>query len=186
LLWPLDNVETRTLVYLQYALATLLIPLLIAFVTPSGQQDLFQLETARQHLTFWLLKFAGALVGFWVFSVLIIGLALGLYYLHLSLPAGTRAGLALIPLFFSYVVARHTPVDRHKMFNGKLQLHPVDRLFLIVFTFAGPLLALFLHFSYWFLIDHKIAPVTLLLTLLAIFSWEYWKQRRNRIGDNIE
>ena len=132
----------------------------------------------KQHLTFWLLKFTGALVGFWVFSALIIGLALVLYYLHLSpLPAVVRAGLALIPLFFGYVVARRIPVDRYKLFAGRLQLYPADTLFLIAFALAGPLTAVFLYLTYEFLIDRTLAPIVLLITLAGVFFWEYRRQK---------
>jgi hypothetical protein len=185
LLWPLNNVEERLTIYLQYALSTLLIPLLVASVSTPDRQNLFPLETVKQQMTVWFLKFAGALVGFWVFSVLVISLALALYYLHLpSLSAGIRAGLALIPLFFSYVVARRIPIDRYKMFNGQLQPHPADRLFVAVFIIVGPLTAFFLYFSYWFFINRAVAPIIILISLTGIFFWEYRKQKR--VANKIE
>lgn len=183
--WPLDNIEARGIAYLKYGLATLIIPLLVASVSPPDRPGLFQLETTKERLTFWLLKFIGALVGFWVFSSIVIGLALAWYYLPLPpLPTGVKFVLVLIPLFFSYVTARRIPLDRHKMFNGELHLHPADRLFLAVFLMAGPFLAIFLYFFYWFLSDRSITPIIVVVwTVIAL--WEYRKRHRGSISDPV-
>jgi hypothetical protein len=175
--WPLNEVYDRWMACFSYSLATLLIPFFVAFVTPPDRPSLFQLETARQRMIFWVLKLTGALVGFWVFSVLIIGLALTAYYLYLPpLAAGIRLILALIPLFFSYVTARRIPLDRLTMFNGDLRPHPADHLFLVIFTIAGPLMAFFLYFFYKFFSNRSIAPVTLVVLFTLIDLWEYRKQ----------
>jgi transcriptional regulator with XRE-family HTH domain len=185
LLWPLEDADARWLAYLKYGLATLLIPLLVAFVTPPDQPDLFQLKAVKQRWTFWILKFTGALVGFWVFSVLCISLALILYYFHVPpLAAPIRGGLALIPLFFSYVAARRIPIDRYKMFNGELRTHPADRLFLAVFIFMGPLTAFFLYAFYWFFTDQAMAPIVILIALSAAALWHYRQQVRRSIPDS--
>ena len=184
--WPLDEPETRWLAYVQYGLATLLVPLLVASVTPPDTPGLFQLATNRQQVTFWLLKYTGAVVGFWVFSTIVVGIAMVWYYLHFPLlPAWIGWILALIPLFFSYIVARRIPLDRHKMFEGDLRLHPVDRLFLAVFIPAGPFLAAFLYFSYWLLSDRNVAPVTLVTVATVIALWEYRKRHADAISDPI-
>lgn len=183
--WPLDDVGARGLAFLKYGLATLLIPLLVALVTPPDQPDLFQLKTTKQRWTFWILKLTGALVGFWVFSILCISLAMLLYYLHVSpLSALARGGLALIPLFFSYVAARRIPIDRYKMFNGELRTHAADRLFLAVFIFMGPLTAFFLHAFYWFFTDRAMAPIVILIALSAAALWHYRQQVRRSMPDS--
>jgi hypothetical protein len=135
----------------------------------------------KQRWTFWILKFTGALVGFWVFSMLCISLALLLYYLHVSpLSAPVRGGVALIPLFFSYVAARRIPIDRYKMFNGELRTHAADRLFLAVFIFMGPLTAFFLHAFYWFFTDRAMAPIVILIALSLVALWHYRQQVRRQ------
>lgn len=180
--WPLEEAAVRQVAYLEYGLATLLIPLLVAFVTPPDKANLFQLETARQKIIFWILKFTGALVGFWVFAMGLIGLALALYYLYVPpLPAVIRAGFAIVPLFFSYIVARRIPIDRYKMFDGELRLHPADRLFLVVFVVVGPLSAFFLYAFYGFFVDRSVAPVILLIVLTGVATWEYRKQNRRSL-----
>jgi hypothetical protein len=185
LLWPLEDAGARWLACVKYGLATLLIPLLVALVTPPDQPDLFHLKAMKQRWTFWILKFTGALVGFWVFSILCISLAMLLYYLHVSpLSAPVRGGVALIPLFFSYVAARRIPIDRYKMFNGELRTHPADRLFLAVFIFMGPLIAFFLHAFYWFFTDRATAPVVILIALSAVALWYYRQQVRRSIPDS--
>lgn len=184
--WPLEEAEVRRMAYLKYGLATVLIPFLVACLTPPDKFNLFQLETVRQRTTFWVLKFTGALVGFWVFAMIFIGLTLVLYYLHVPpLPAGIRAGFAMIPLFFSYIIARRIPIDRHNMFDGQLRLHPADRLFLTVFVFVGPLSAIFLYAFYGFLTDNNLAPIMLLSIITVIAIWEYRKQDRHLISDPI-
>ncbi len=185
LLWPLENADARWLACVKYGLATLLIPLLVALVTPPERPGLFQLKAMKQQGTFWILKFTGALVGFWVFSVLCISLAMLLYYLRVSpLSAPVRGGVALIPLFFSYVAARRIPIDRYKMFNGELRTHPADRLFLAVFIFMGPLTAFILHGFYWFFTDRATAPIVILIALSAVALWHYRQQVRRSIPDS--
>lgn len=184
--WPLEDVEARWMAHLQYGLATLLVPLLVALVTPSDRPNLFQFETVRQQFMFWILKFIGALVGFWVFSIIVIGLAMAWYYIHLPpLLAEFRVVLAMIPLFFSYVTARRIPLDRHKMFNGELRLHPADRIFLAVFTIAGPSTAIFLYYYYWFLANRTIAPIALVILFTVVALWEHRKRHSQAISDPI-
>jgi transcriptional regulator with XRE-family HTH domain len=185
LLWPLEDAGARWLACIKYGLATLLIPLLVALVTPPDRPGLFQLKAMKQRWTFWILKFTGALVGFWVFSILCISLAMLLYYLHVSpLSAPVRGGVALIPLFFSYVAARRIPIDRYKMFNGELRTHAADRLFLAVFIFMGPLTAFFLHAFYWFFTDRAMAPIVILIALSAAALWHYRQQVRRSTPDS--
>lgn len=182
--WPLVEAEARRIAYFKYGLATWLIPLLVALVTPPDRPDLFALETRKQHLTFWLLKFVGALVGFWVFSVGMIGVALIGYYLYLPrLAGGVRAVLALVPLFFSYVAARRIPADRHKMFNGELRLHEADRFFLVAFLGIGPISAFFLYTISGFISDRSIGPLLALIALTLVTLWEYRKQHRKAVSD---
>lgn len=184
LLWPLAEPGARQSAYLKYGLATWLIPLLVSFVTPPDQPSLFQLTTLKRRLTFWFLKFTGALVGFWVFAALCFGLALGLYYLHLPpLAAPFRAGLALVPLFFSYVTARRIPMDRYQMFKGQLRPHPADWFFLAIFMVIGPLTALFFYAVYGFLADRSISPVVILLALTGLAVWHARKQKQQPVSD---
>ena len=181
---PLDNTKARQIAYLKYGLATLFIPLLVSLVTPPDRDNLFQLETPRQRITFWMLKFSGALVGFWVFSILMIAITLVCYYLYLPpLSNWLRGGLALIPLFFSYVATRRIPTDRHKMFKGELKIHPADRFFLAIFVPLGPLVALFLYAFYDFMSSRKIAPLSLTILLTGLALWEYRKRHRNSLSD---
>ncbi len=184
--WPLNDIDDRWMAYLKYGLATWLIPLLLAFVTPPDKDDLFQLETTKQRMTCWILKFTAALAGFWIFSILVICLSLIWYYLYWPPLAGvSRAVLALFPLFFSYVAARRIPVDRHKMFDGELRLHPVDHFVLVAFVLVGPFTAFFLHFSYWFLSDRRFAPIIIIIFLTGLVLWEYRKQDRRSISDPV-
>ena len=185
LLWPLDDIESRLSAYLRYGLATLLIPLLVSFVTPQDQPGLFQLKTIKQRLIYWVLKFTGALVDFWVFSALTISLALILYYLRVpSLPVSIRAGFAIIPLFFSYVAARRIPIDRYEMFGGELRTHPADSVFLTVFILVCPLTAFFFFTFYWFFSDRSIAPVSILIVLTGMALWHYQQQKRRPTSDS--
>lgn len=187
LLWPLAEPGLRQSAYMKYGAAILLIPLLVSLVTLPDRPTLFRLTTLRQRMTFWLLKFTGALVGFWVFSVLCLGLAMGLYYLHLpALAAPLRVGLAVVPLFFSYVTARRIPADRHKMFNGELRLHPADWLFLVVFMVVGPLTALFFYAFYGFFADRSAAPLVILLVVTGLALWHVRTQKRPSVSDSVE
>ncbi|MFQ5612592.1 MAG: hypothetical protein ACE5H9_10720 [Anaerolineae bacterium] len=174
--WPPGDAHTRWVASLKYAAATLSVPLLVASATRPDVYQNFPLDGLRQRATLWLLKFTGALVGFYTFSMLAIGLALIGYYLNRPpLAIETRSILAVIPLFFCYVTARRIPADRIQMFQGNLQLHRADPLFLGVFVFAGPVTASFLYTFNWFLVDRTLGPVGLLIALIVIALWEYKK-----------
>lgn len=170
--WPLPDPQTRLWAAVQYAAASLLVPLLIGSVSTADNQVHFPLRTGKDRRLLWFLKTAGALVGFNTFSALLFGVSLVCYYFTLStLPASVWWLLLLIPLLFAYVAARRIPADRFKMFNGDLRAHEADRLFFAVFLFFGPLLAAFVYFFYDFLAD-RITSVILLLALIGIALWE--------------
>lgn len=177
--WPLDDVSRRGIAFLKYGLATLVIPLLVAIVTQPDRSDDFRLDTVKQKATLWFLKLTGALVGFYTFSLTVIGLALIWYYLHRPpLPTEGVVILAVIPLLMSYVAARRIPADRYKMFQGDLCLHEADPLFFGVFIVAGPLTALFIYLFYGFLSDRTVAPMILIISLIGLTWWEYRKRAR--------
>jgi hypothetical protein len=158
-----------------------LVPLLVALLTPYSQSTAIPLQTGSQRLNFLVVKFTGALVGFWVFSILGIGCALIWYYCFFPpLPPQVRALLALVPLLFSFVAAQRIPVDRHTMFAGKLQMHPADRLFLGVFGLVGPLSGWFFYIFYGFFTDRLHGPFSIILALIMVAVWEYRSSRRKR------
>lgn len=178
--WPLDEREMRRAACLRFGAATLLVPLLAVLIIPAEQQHLFSPESLKQRLRLAALKLTGALVGFWVFAMVSLGLALAWTYLSLPpLPGAVRAGLSLIPLLFSCAAARRIPLDRYKMFEGELRMHPADTLFLAVFVVAGPLAAWFVDAFYWFLSDQQIAPAALVAVVTGLAGWEYWKGKRS-------
>ena len=172
--WPLADVENRWMIFLKFGVATIVIPLLVSLVTRPDQSAEFR---PPQPWLVWFLKLTGALVGFYTFAMIVIGLALTWYYLS-GPPFSTElaAVLTAVPLFFSYVVARRIPADRHKMFNGQLRSHQADPLFFGVFIFAGPLTALFMYFSYGFWANRTVAPYVMLIALIGVALWEYLKR----------
>lgn len=174
--WPLDDVASRQLACLKYGVSTVLVPLLVAFVTQPDRYNEYRPTTFRAAATIWLLKLTGALVGFFTFSAIALGLAMVWYYVFSGpLPTFIRIGLTLMPLFFGYVTARRIPVDRHKLFNGVVKFHQADYLFLGTFLVAGLLLALFVYYFYWFLSNW----VTGFLILLVGIGIAWWEQRRD-------
>jgi transcriptional regulator with XRE-family HTH domain len=177
--WPLDDANMRWVAFLQYGIATLVIPLLVAVVTQPDQYDDFHLNSVKQKATLWFLKLTGALVGFYTFSLTVIGLVLIWYYLHRPpLPTEGVVIVAVIPLFMSYVAARRIPADRYKMFQGELRLHEADPLFFGVFIVTGPLTALFIYLFYQFLSDRTVAPMILIISLIGLTWLEYRKRAR--------
>ena len=182
--WPLIGPNGRALATLSYGLATILIPLLVAAVTPPEQIELFPLSTTRRRLIFWALKLTGALIGFWFFSVGVISLVLLLYYLRLEILSDQICALlAAVPLFFSYVVARRMPFDRRQTLESDPSLDSADRLFLGGLLVLGPLTAFFLFIAYPFLTDRTFAPLVLVLIFTGLALWEYRKYARQVISD---
>lgn len=175
--WPLDDAAVRQAACLKVA-AAVIIPILTAAVTRPDEQNKFRIDSLKRRFDLWLLKITGAVVGFNTFLMIVIGAALIWYYLPVPPINKTAAAiLAAVPLFFSYVVARRTPVDRYKMFNGHLRLHRADWLFLTVFTGIGPLMALFLCAFYGVLADKITGSITLVLVAAGLALWEYKKQK---------
>lgn len=181
--WPLADPQNRLLAAIQYAAASLIIPLLVGSVSTADNQALFSLQTGKDSRLLWFLKVTGALVGFNVFCALLLGISLGLYYLTVStLPSWGWWLLLLIPLLFAYVVARRIPADRYKMFGGELRSHDADRLFFVVFLLFGPFLAGFVHLFYPFL-SERITGFVFLLVILGIALWEQRRRTPDALSD---
>lgn len=182
--WPLGPVPDRLIACAKYAFACLAIPLFVGvFSTPDYYAD-FELNSPQQRRTLLLLKLAGAYTGFWVFSAILLGLALILYYLNFfTLPRWGWSLLTLVPLLFSYVVARRIPADRYKMYGSSPQMHEVDKLILAMMALVGPGLALFLYFWYDFLANQSTGFI-LLLALIGIVLWEQRKRVPHFLSDS--
>lgn len=176
--WPLPTPQNRLTASLKYALAGMLIPLLIAALSGADEKDSFALDSGKKRLTLWFLKSTGALVGFGAFAAGLFLLSLGVYYLTAAtLPAWLWWGLILIPLLFSHVAARRIPADRLQMF-GQLRAHDADKWFFVVFLLIGPLLAGFVYFFYETLAQRFIG-FALLIALAGVALWE---QRKRNSG----
>ena len=181
--WPLDHLA-RGQAPLRYAIASWFIPLLVASITPPYRPGQVSVETPKQYLSFWLLKFLGALVGFWAFSLMIIIAAIISYYCGWSpLPDIIQVGLVFIPLFFSYIGARSIPANRLEMFGGELRYHSGDRSILAVFLSLGPVLAIFLYSAYPILANRMIGPMALLIPITGVALLQYRQQNRIAIPD---
>ena len=181
--WPLSDTQSRLWAAIQYAAASLIIPLIVGSISTADNQPLFTLKTGKDRRLLWFLKVTGALVGFNLFYTLLLGLGLGLYYLTLStLPAAAWWVLLLIPLLFAYIVARRIPADRYKMFDGELRAHEADRLFFAVFLLFGPFLSGFVYLFYWFLAE-RVTGFAFLLIIMGIALWEQKKQTPESVSD---
>lgn len=181
--WPLADTQSRLWAAIQYAAASLIIPLIVGSISTADNQPFFTLKTGQERRLLWFLKVTGALVGFNLFYTLLLGLSLGLYYLTLStLPAEVWWILLLIPLLCAYIAARRIPADRYKMFNGELRAHDADRLFFAVFLLFGPFLSGFIYFFYWFLAE-RVTGFVFLLIIMGIALWEQKKQTPEASSD---
>lgn len=176
--WPLPTPQSRLTASLRYALAGVLIPLLVAALSGVDEEDSFALDSGKKRRTLWFLKITGALVGFGTFAAGLFLLSLGVYYLiEATLPVWLWWGLILIPLLFSHVAARRIPADRYKMF-GQLRAHDADKWFFVVFLLIGPLVAGFVYFFYE-IMAQRIIGFALLIVLAGVALWE---QRKRNSG----
>ncbi|MCA9926853.1 MAG: hypothetical protein KC419_00195 [Anaerolineales bacterium] len=181
--WPLDDPQVRLIAAGKFALASWLIPLFIALLTPADRQANFELTAKKQRFTLFLLKITGALVGFTVFAAVLFVPALVLHYLQFStFPLWLWSILSLLPLAFSHISARRIPADRYKMFGSRPQLHAADKLFLVVFLFVGPALAAFVTIWYDLLAD-RLFGFILLLALVGVALWEQRKREPTLLSD---
>ena len=175
--WPLEPASARLDACIRFAVASILVPLSVALVTPPAHLDLRQTDVAGWHRRGLLLflKMTGSLVAFSVFAAATLALALIGFYLGFApWPQAVSWLLAGFPLFFCYVVARRIPVERYRMFGGVLRSHPADRLFFAVFFFLGPVLAGFIYLEYPILVQ----PWFGFLLLLIVTGWTWWRSRR--------
>ncbi|MDQ3249695.1 MAG: hypothetical protein M3Q45_10885 [Chloroflexota bacterium] len=171
--WPLADPDVRGLACLRYGLATVVIPLLVAWVTQPADAVLLTVTASKQRQALGWLKVTGALIGFTTFAGLLLWLAIVWYYLaQQPLPAGIGVGLALAPLLFSHAAARRVPTDRLLMF-GEIRPHEADSLFLAVGALLGPTFATFVYVGYPVLAD----PILGVLLLLVVIAAAFWAQR---------
>ena len=179
--WPLEEISGRGEALIKFSAATLVVPFVVAIVTRPDRYEDFELNTIKARLILGLLKYTGALVGFYTFAMITLSVVLLWYYLGGPRWSTVAVWFAtLVPLFWSYVTARRIPADRLNMFRGELRAHQTDYLFLGTFLVVGPLTALFIFYYYWFLADRTIAPPIILLTLIVMAWWEARKRRRKR------
>lgn len=172
--WPLEDGTNRLIACVKYAAATLLVPCLVAAVTQPDLYDRYDADTPTRPTVVWVLKLTGALVGFYTFSGILIGLAMIWYYLtNSTLAAEVRGVLVLVPLLLSYVAARRIPADRYAMFGSPVQTHSADPLFLTVFLVAGPVTAAFFYHFFWLFTDRMLGGIGILLALFVVVWWEY-------------
>lgn len=182
--WPLSDRQERYMAALYYGISTLIIPASVALVTRPDRYAAFPQHVFKQKASLWFLKCVGALVGYYVFSVGLIGFALVVYYLGWqSFFQASWWLLSGIPLFLGYVVARRIPADRYVMYKGRLRIHPADYWFMGIFLFVGSATALFLYYYAWFLANRVIGRFSLAGIAIGIALWEYKKQDREAISD---
>ena len=181
--WPLSDPLVRQAACIRYAVACLLLPLVVAPLTSADGEEMLDMRSWRVRLTLLNLKLAGAFTGFAAFAGIGVFAALGWWYLAQKPVVGLGSGiLVALPLFFAYVAARRIPLDRLKMFEGNLRMHAADRLVLTVFPFFGPLLALFVFFGQWLLADRFWGPLAILFAVGVIAWMEMQRERKSAEG----
>jgi transcriptional regulator with XRE-family HTH domain len=176
--WPSPDLAARQHACWLFALACLTLPPVVGLLTQPDGYARYAPQTVSQQLTLGFLKLTAAYVGFGGFA----GISWGAAFLwhHLSdgaLPATLCWTLAALPLLFSHIGARRIPLDRYRLY-GALQPHPADLWFLPIFIGFGPLLALFLYFSYPQLSNPVVGYGALLGLILLI-----WSERRKTAQD---
>ncbi len=194
LAWPQPDLQDRFVACVRFAVASLLLPLLIAaLIQPEGSEkfttaaataeDAALAGPTRLYRRLLILKLAGAWTGFGALSGTALILAILWYHLFgQPLPPVGRWLLALLPPFFAYVSARRIPLDRYKMFEGQLRLHEADPLFAIVFALFGPALAVAVYWGHWFLTNQG-AMLAVLLAIVALTIWQIRQQDPQRFPD---
>ena len=175
---PLDDLHIRGQAALLYTIATLVLPFIVAVITPADRQDEIDLTQRAVWLRFWYLKLVGACTGY----ALVAGAVLTtifLYYIGLHLPRSLQWFLLLMPLLFSYVGARRGPGDRLQMY-GSVRLHEVDRLVIGVWLLLGPGTAAAIYLGYPVLSQPGLG-LLVLIALSATLLWERQKAPNNRV-----
>lgn len=177
--WPLSDPTARQIACIRFALACVIMPVVLALITRADGEDMLGARTWRVGATLLSLKLAAAFTGFGAFAGIAVFVAIIWYYLTQAPVLGLGSGvLAALPLFFAYVATRRIALDRRKMFNGELRMHAADRLVLVVFPFFGPLLALFVFFGQWLLADRFWGPLAMLFAVGAIARMEMRGERQ--------
>lgn len=169
--WPLDDPEARRIACVKVASGLIGIPIALALLTTPDNFELFAIESGQQKSTMFFLKWTGALVSFFVFSIFLLVVAIIWFYVALPpINVWLLRMFVLLPLFMGYVVARRIPADRYKMFEGVLKRHPADKLFFIVFFVAALLVPAAIYYWYNFLAERAVG-LTILLLIIGIVLW---------------
>ena len=145
--WPIPDWQARMGAYGGFALAHLFIPLALAWlITPDGYEQ-FAPSDGRERRRLFFLKWVGALVGFTMVTLALWLGGLLLFYAGADWPRLWLVG-AGVALLIAYVSGGRIPIDRYKMFEGKLRTHPVDIFFAAVFLCVPILLMGFVGISH--------------------------------------
>lgn len=175
--WSLDELYGRWMSCLKFGLGGFLIPVLVATITtPDGWHDI-DLKQRHIWLKGFVLKVTGALVGFYVFSMVAFVVSLGWFYIFKnSLPSVVISLLVLIPLVASYIGAKRIPFDRIRYDGDTLPILPTDRLILLACTLAVPATSVFIYINHIYLTHNFLGPLVI-LTAIGIVAWVTHKKR---------
>ena len=155
--WPIaSRAELKNGVIL-YALASLLIPACIAWLTTADFYDSFVLETPRQKWRYRFLKWVSAATGFNCFTSPIVFMALVIF--SVARHTGTfwvwiGGMLCVIPLLMGRVGAKRIPADRYRMYGPKLGIHTADWWMFPFASSMGILLSIAIWFGYDFISEN--------------------------------
>ena len=173
--WPLATSRERQQAILLFITAWFSLPLLLTLFAEADNSTIPE-EVEKPKTILFMLKFTGALVGCNMMVLLLIFVAIGWYYLTLpSMLWGWRFAV-LLPLLMGHIGARRIPADRLNMYDGTLQVHSADKVFLGAYLLAGPLVGIFILWWYPFLANPAVGT-SLLLVGIGIALWERQKQR---------
>jgi hypothetical protein len=176
--WPLNDPLQRRNILVNLAIGCVLLPVIIGLLTPAKDTLHFCLKSRKQKLVLFFFRLTGAVVGFVAFVLVLIFLAMVLYYLDVSLSRWGWYGLVLLgPLAFSHISARLIPSNQLKQHGPQPHWRQIEGWWLVIYLATGPGIALLLNEYYDALIRSEIG-FSLLVLLLCMALWA--KQQSDR------
>ena len=178
--WPLDNSATRLQASFLFAACSIIIPFAVSLLSGTDLPADYRARTRQEARNLFLLKLAGAAVGFNMVAVILVFIAVGIFYFGRTLSPWAWGFVAQAPLFMGFIGARRIPADRHKMYEGELKLHPGDLFFLVAFLLIGIGVGTLVYFGHNVLLN-QATGTGFLIVLASVALW--YRQKQTPIPD---
>ena len=174
--WPFSDPADVRIAVIQYAIGSILIPVLTTIPIFMKEQTFWQRQKNLDRRLLWLYTLQGAIVGFQVGYMSIFFVALFIYQVGIY-PYLRWLGvlLALLPVILGYAAAREVPFNLWRVYK---RLSLKDGGIFFIFALLGPVWSLFFLAIYPVLLAPGYGLAILLVAISILALLKTWQKRR--------